>query len=215
MYLVARAEAQQSGLKQYYTGHPCQCGHISARYVSTGHCVECDRLRKTSPRVREQHRQRQAVRRQTQAHKDWVQEYTSRPEVRERNTELKRAVRATPTGRSKDNDTSRRYRQRHKGNAIFQARAHHNKAMRRARKLGLVGLVSSNIKSVLLVQQKNKCAFCNKRVSGSDAHLDHIVPLALDGMHADANLQVLCARCNQRKNAKHPLIFARENGRLF
>ena len=61
-----------------------------------------------------------------------------------------------------------------------------------------------------------KCAVCAKRFTKANPmQLDHIMPLALGGLHDDSNLQSLCAKCNQRKNAKDPLAFARENGRLL
>jgi len=41
--VVARSEAKQKGLKQYFTGKPCSKGHISNRLVSSKGCKECQR----------------------------------------------------------------------------------------------------------------------------------------------------------------------------
>lgn len=42
--IISRAEARASGLKQFFTGIPCGKGHVSARFVGDGKCVECNRL---------------------------------------------------------------------------------------------------------------------------------------------------------------------------
>ena len=46
-------------------------------------------------------------------------------------------------------------------------------------------------------------------------HLDHIMPLALGGSNTDDNIQLLRARCNLQKRAKHPVDFMRERGYLI
>lgn len=62
--------------------------------------------------------------------------------------------------------------------------------------------------------QKWRCAICKIQLKKS-YHIDHIMPLALDGEHAPSNLQVLCKTCNLRKNAKHPADYMREVGFLI
>jgi hypothetical protein len=39
-----RWEAKKAGLKHFFTGIPCQHGHIAKRYVCSGACYECARL---------------------------------------------------------------------------------------------------------------------------------------------------------------------------
>lgn len=41
----ARRAALALGLRHYSTGEACRRGHVSQRYVSSGSCVECARLR--------------------------------------------------------------------------------------------------------------------------------------------------------------------------
>jgi 5-methylcytosine-specific restriction endonuclease McrA len=41
------------------------------------------------------------------------------------------------------------------------------------------------------------------------------MPLALGGGHVPRNLQLLCPRCNVAKQAKHPLDYMRQIGRLL
>jgi very-short-patch-repair endonuclease len=40
-----RLEALQRGLKHYFTGKPCNQGHIDKRFASVGTCMECARVR--------------------------------------------------------------------------------------------------------------------------------------------------------------------------
>lgn len=66
----------------------------------------------------------------------------------------------------------------------------------------------------LLELQKWKCALCHKNIRDS-YHVDHIIPLKLNGKHDPSNLQILCPSCNLRKSAKHPVDFAQERGLLL
>ena len=60
METISRQEAKAKGLTRYYTGKPCKRGHVAERYVSNGHCVECDKKRReaNSEKYREYHRKR-------------------------------------------------------------------------------------------------------------------------------------------------------------
>lgn len=82
---------------------------------------------------------------------------------------------------------------------------------RKALKRGLLGSVSPNIIKKLFVKQGGLCnnICCNVDLVFEirTYHLDHILPLALGGLHDDSNLQLLCAKCNLRKGAKHPSDF--------
>ena len=91
---------------------------------------------------------------------------------------------------------------------------------RYARKRGLLGTVTKGITEVLIQNQGYRCSApgCRKRIGKKakrDYHLDHIIAIAAGGLHDDANLQVLCVKCNLQKGAKNPLIFARERGMLL
>ena len=83
---------------------------------------------------------------------------------------------------------------------------------RRARKGG--GKLSIGITDKLLKLQKGKCACCGKPLVGK-YHLDHILPLALGGANEDGNIQLLTARCNTQKSAKHPIDFMQSRGFLL
>lgn len=59
--IVSRNEAIRAGLFKYNTGKPCQRGHESLRYTSTGQCIECSARRTRSVTV-ELHEKRRAAR---------------------------------------------------------------------------------------------------------------------------------------------------------
>jgi len=80
---------------------------------------------------------------------------------------------------------------------------------RRAKTRGDKDLLSLGIIKKLYEQQNGLCACCGQEL-GDNYHLDHIMPLALGGEHSDSNVQLLKARCNLQKGAKHPEVFMRE-----
>ena len=45
MEILKRREAKAKGLKTYFTGKPCQYGHISERYSICGSCLTCRSLK--------------------------------------------------------------------------------------------------------------------------------------------------------------------------
>jgi 5-methylcytosine-specific restriction endonuclease McrA len=78
---------------------------------------------------------------------------------------------------------------------------------RRARKKGIVGTTSKGLIQLLLSEQGGKCPYCLSNLYEVGHHLDHYMPLALDGRHADENLQLTCPTCNRKKGAKNPIDF--------
>jgi 5-methylcytosine-specific restriction endonuclease McrA len=82
------------------------------------------------------------------------------------------------------------------------------------RGLERTGKLSPDIIERLLAIQKGLCVCCRKKL-GKDFHLDHIIPLSLGGSNTDENMQLLKAKCNLQKNAKHPVDFMRERGFLL
>lgn len=86
---------------------------------------------------------------------------------------------------------------------------------RRAKKRAMGGKLSHDLKPRLYSEQKGACACCRSSFQIEAMHLDHVMPLARGGEHADANMQLLCQPCNQSKHAKHPVDFMQERGYLL
>jgi hypothetical protein len=93
-----------------------------------------------------------------------------------------------------------KYRQKRLLNPTkFREREREKEAKRR----GAHGKLSKGIEQRLFEAQCGLCVCCGKPL-GDDYHLDHIMPLALGGTNTDDNVQLLLAKCNLRKSAKHP-----------
>lgn len=89
---------------------------------------------------------------------------------------------------------------------------------RRALKLNAEGSHTKQDIEKLFTLQKGKCASCTIKLikSGKNVfHVDHIMPLTKGGGDGPDNLQLLCPGCNIKKNAKDPLDWANENGKLL
>lgn len=96
-----------------------------------------------------------------------------------------------------------------KNKEYLRIRNHNRRALLKDR-----GMLSGDIIKKLMFLQGGKCAVC-KEFLGLDYELDHILPIALNGENIDSNMQLLHEKCNQKKHAKHPIDFMRQNGYLL
>lgn len=64
------------------------------------------------------------------------------------------------------------------------------------------GKLSSDIVDQLMAKQGGRCACCWADLD--EFHIDHIIPLALNGTNTDSNVQLLLPECNMKKRAMHP-----------
>ena len=71
------------------------------------------------------------------------------------------------------------------------------------------GTISEGLFTLLLQEQDMKCPGCLSELLGV-VHMDHYLPLKLGGRHEDSNIQLLCAPCNLKKNAKYPERWLKE-----
>lgn len=82
---------------------------------------------------------------------------------------------------------------------------------RHGRKFGR--LRNGTIKSIFDLQ-KGHCAICKTKLDKT-YHVDHVQPLARGGLHREDNIQILCAKCNQKKSSKDPIEYMQECGFLL
>lgn len=63
---------------------------------------------------------------------------------------------------------------------------------------------SATRKSKILLRDKHRCGYCNRRCTNSNATLDHIIPKSKGGQNIPGNLVTCCQRCNQYKGNRTP-----------
>lgn len=85
---------------------------------------------------------------------------------------------------------------------------------RKALEKGAVGSHTNEDISEILKLQKDRCAYCQKKINDT-YHVDHIIALSRGGSNDRTNLQLTCGPCNQRKKDQDPLDFARSRGKLL
>jgi ATP adenylyltransferase len=70
--------------------------------------------------------------------------------------------------------------------------------------------VSDVLRLRVLEESGGRCALCGANKKESPLHVDHIKPRSKGGKTEYANLQVLCARCNQAKSNKSATDYRKE-----
>lgn len=240
LHIIRRKDAKAAGLKKYFTGKACHKGHIAEMLTSVFGCTQCakdryeqngDYFKEKGKRYREANKEKVAADKKAYAEKNrekllayWKSVYQKvkgdrLPKMREDYkengrviTERQRAARARNP--EKHRETARRYRER---NPELIRSFWEN---RRARKVSAEGSFGKEDVDRMLESQKRKCASCYERLAKKEDgqliyHIDHIQPLAKGGTNWPYNLQILCPSCNMRKSDKHPLDWAKENGKLL
>jgi len=107
-----RAEARAAGAMLYFTGKLCRAAHVAARYVSSGHCVECGTARQKAyhDANREKVLAREKARYEANREKVLVRQKAYYEANREKMLAYQKAYRAA--NREKDLARKKAYRQR-------------------------------------------------------------------------------------------------------
>lgn len=92
---------------------------------------------------------------------------------------------------------------------FFQITQRHQ---RRAKKRLNGGSCTKEELQNLLEKAKGRCFYCHRKAKLS---FDHVNPLKLGGSNSISNLVMACINCNSQKQAKDPLVYAKQIGRLL
>lgn len=195
MEIISRKEALVKGLKFYFTGKPCVNGHLCGRWVSTRNCPACTRInnRKWAARhpdliraknARCYHADREHNRRRVE---EWAEQNKDhfqkrRKDYREKNRDSRNA-KAREWGRAN----------------LDKGRA--RQAKRKALKLQATP-VWADLEAIAEIYAE---AVRVSRETGTEWHVDHIVPLQgknVCGLHVPWNLRVIPATENIAKGNK-------------
>lgn len=201
--VVSREEAIRLGLKKFFTGKPCNYGHLAERYVSGGRCATCKLAVKAAPGFQKAYREKNKA---ALAIKDKAR--------RDKNKDAKAAYNAAYAEANKDRllAYAREYREKNKSKIDeykggYRARraeeirayrlnnrwlANIHRATRRARRIQATP-PWANLEAIRLIYRE---------ASSSGLHVDHIIPLKNDlvcGLHVEANLALLEPLENQKK----------------
>lgn len=237
MEIIARRDARSQGLLRYFTGRPCEAGHLVERFTSSGGCTVCanDRRRTDESRAR-----RTAARHKRIAQSPPVTKKLSpRKAAKAAGLLFYRSAKACVNGHYSDRFVSNgacckcvddslkseegRKRQREglarrRATPLGKARIKAAKQARRAKEAGCEGIHSKQDIVLIFERQSGKCAACRSPLTIKGKltyHVDHIKPLALGGTNWPHNLQLLCPGCNLTKGAKDPFDWARSRGMLI
>lgn len=92
---------------------------------------------------------------------------------------------------------------------IWKAKHKEAKKTRRARKRGVITQqIRPNFLAFATECFGGACAYCRRSsTEAGPLELDHFVPLARGGAHAEHNLVPACHRCNTEKSARDPFSF--------
>jgi len=82
---------------------------------------------------------------------------------------------------------------------------------RRALRFAALGKHNNSQVQAIFNSQTAKCVYCSCNLAEA-SHIDHIIPLVLNGSNWPSNLQILCPNCNWHKAAKHPDQYEKEIG---
>jgi RNase P subunit RPR2 len=216
--LITRDAAKAIGLSLFFTGIPCKHGHIAERMVSDGKCYPCRKAVWEGVRRRrgqKPFKANEAKRIAKDAGEPFFVDGVPCPKGHmERRWTHNGLCVPCSIAASKAHAKSTGYLHAKLWNAANNESLRKHKSARRARVRSASGSFTAKDVKRLLKIQKHKCANCKTPLS-QGYHIDHMMPLALGGSNDASNIQMLCPSCNRKKCAKHPLIWARENGRLL
>ena len=196
----SKQDAKRDGDTYYFTGKPCLRGHVSIRYVSSGNCLDCEKLRdkRRYPKEREN---------RIALAKRWAEENPERKKATVREYQQRTQQRWTDRNRERyQNDKV--YRMKRSMRGLVRNTYLAFSAKRNDRTHLILGY--SAVELIAHLEQKFQEGMSWDNYG--DWHIDHIKPIQAfvdEGnfnpreINALSNLQPLWAEDNLSKGAKY------------
>lgn len=125
--IVTLAEARRSGLKRYFTGHPCKRGHIAERLTSTRVCRACSQERDRQWREQFPEKARDRFR-------GWAARYPEKAKAKDKSWRSRNQDKVRNYGRKSYHSDIEKSRQRQRENRRADPAAFKNYAQRTYKK---------------------------------------------------------------------------------
>jgi 5-methylcytosine-specific restriction endonuclease McrA len=200
-------EARELGEKWYFTGKPCNRGHVSRRLVSSRACRQCALEFNRSWRAENVEVARSASRRWNAENREQMREACRAYHANNLERERARCRSYHANNRQKRREDGLTWRRANPDVCLSHGRN------RRARKRAAEGThIPADIDRIRKAQ-KDRCAYCRTNLRGK-GHVDHIVALTKRGSNWPRNIQILCQPCNNSKYNHDPIEFAQSLGLL-
>lgn len=205
--MISLKEAKASGLKRYDSQCRCTNHPDAQRYVSNSLCVKCSVLRRTAHQNATAYTRRYYAKNKDRLCADartkpMQVKYAAVKKYRLANAEKVRALfkkwKQENPGRGIDDPAKKRVSVRNRRARLKKAEGRHT---------------ADDITAIQFLQQ-DRCACCRTELNGK-GQVDHIQAVTRGGSNWPRNLQILCAPCNQMKNAKDPIAFMQSRGFLL
>jgi 5-methylcytosine-specific restriction endonuclease McrA len=206
--VTKRRHAKAAGASHYYTGKPCKRGHLALRFVSTGTCIECQKIHTQA-----------ATKANPKRRAGWFAKW------REKNLEDCRRKQRERYHANADAYLKRQgvYKLTNRAVLLEYAKLYaknnpdwvrSNRNRRRARKVAAGGHHTAAEIRELYRKQNGGCPVCKASLANG-YHADHIQPLSKGGSNDITNIQLLCPPCNMSKRNKDPIAFMQSRGFLL
>src|SRR6266567_7680083 len=72
--------------------------------------------------------------------------------------------------------------------------------------------IPPDVRREIFERDESCCQYCHKRLDEKEYEIDHLVPVALGGVHEMTNFVTACGECNRKKSDMTPEAFAAQIG---
>lgn len=197
MEIIRRKDAKLQGLKHYFTGVPCNRGHIDKRLVSSTTCCTC--IRENHYTYYDNHRDTAlaGIKRWSQNNKQNVVDTSRRYRANNPNADSTNSKKWY----SKPENSKNHLQYTKWWRSVNKEKLQYYNSVRRAR-IKQAMPIWANVEEILKIYKQSVKI---TKETGIPHHVDHIIPLVNDlvcGLHVHENLQILVATHNMEKNNK-------------